>query len=63
MRKARDSHQRRQFGLFYKDIQELPDRAGKLGLESLIGKRARSPVARFRFSVIGTLLARRAILP
>jgi hypothetical protein len=48
---------------FTKDISELLDRAGKLGLESLIGKRARSPVARFRFSVIGTLLARRAILP
>ena len=48
---------------FTKDIPELLDRAGKLGLESLIGKRARSPVAHFRFSVIGALLARRAILP
>jgi hypothetical protein len=36
---------------------ELLDRAGKLGLEGLIGKRAGSPVARFRFSVIGPLLA------
>src|ERR1700730_5681932 len=28
------------FGLFYKDIPELLDRARKLGLEGLIGKRA-----------------------
>jgi bifunctional non-homologous end joining protein LigD len=48
---------------FTKGIPELLERAGKLGLEGLIGKRAGSPVARFRFSVIGPLLARRAILP
>jgi bifunctional non-homologous end joining protein LigD len=35
---------------FTKDIPELLDRAGKLGLEGLIGKRAGFPVARFRFS-------------